>query len=221
MSNIVPLNWHTFFNNQKSWSINLRETETTKKTQTAFSRDNLTLDKEVVHVQKWKLKHLLSHVQKGSQKINTSYVYHLQNPFFCSKEFSGTSFLRIIFVALYNDLCQLGRIPMTCGERQVSSPKFRIGMPTSRLPLPLPWQSDEPKQHHHHQSAKRLDALKKQSNCSYLRLSPLPVTVTTRIITFLIGNPYKPSFATVTGRGDNPTHILFEGNILLRGTLLY
>ena len=27
-------------------------------------------------------------------------------------------------------------------------------------------------------------------------LSPLPVTVTTRIITFLVGDPYKPSFAT-------------------------
>ena len=25
------------------------------------------------------------------------------------------------------------------------------------------------------------------------------------IITFLVGDPYKPSFATVTGRGDNPT----------------
>ncbi len=36
---------------------------------------------------------------------------------------------------------------------------------------------------------------------------PLPVTVTTRIITFLVGNPYKPSFATVTGRGDNPRYI--------------
>ncbi len=38
-----------------------------------------------------------------------------------------------------------------------------------------------------------------------LGLSPLPVTVTTRIITSLVGDPYKPSFATVTGRGDNPT----------------
>ena len=37
-------------------------------------------------------------------------------------------------------------------------------------------------------------------------LSPLPVTVTTRIITFLVGDPYKPSFATVTGRGDNPNN---------------
>ena len=37
-------------------------------------------------------------------------------------------------------------------------------------------------------------------------LSPLPVTVTTWIITFLVGDPYKPSFATVTGRGDNPTY---------------
>ena len=40
----------------------------------------------------------------------------------------------------------------------------------------------------------------------YIGLSPLPVTVTTRIITFLVGHPYKPSFATVTGRGDNPTY---------------
>ena len=31
--------------------------------------------------------------------------------------------------------------------------------------------------------------------------------VTTRIITFLIGNPYKPSFVTVTGWGVDPTHI--------------
>ena len=36
-------------------------------------------------------------------------------------------------------------------------------------------------------------------------LSPWPATVTTRIILFLVGDPYKPSFATVTGRGDNPT----------------
>ena len=35
----------------------------------------------------------------------------------------------------------------------------------------------------------------------YFRSTPLPVTVTTRIITFLAGDPYKPSFATVTGRG--------------------
>ncbi len=41
----------------------------------------------------------------------------------------------------------------------------------------------------------------------YIRSTPHPVTVTTRIITFLVGNPYKPSFATVTGRGDNPNYI--------------
>ena len=44
----------------------------------------------------------------------------------------------------------------------------------------------------------------------YIGLSPLPVTVTTRIITFLVGDPYKPSFATVTGRGDNPIYIVFS-----------
>ena len=32
--------------------------------------------------------------------------------------------------------------------------------------------------------------------CQYVRSTPHPLTVTTRIITFLVGNPYKPSFAT-------------------------
>ena len=35
----------------------------------------------------------------------------------------------------------------------------------------------------------------------FVGTTPHPVTVTTRIITFLVGNPYKPSFATVTGWG--------------------
>ena len=34
-----------------------------------------------------------------------------------------------------------------------------------------------------------------------LGTTPHPVTVTTRTITFLIGNPFKPSFVTVTGWG--------------------
>ena len=42
----------------------------------------------------------------------------------------------------------------------------------------------------------------------YFGLSPCPVTVTTRIIIFLVGDPYKPSFATVTGRGDNPIYTI-------------
>ena len=42
----------------------------------------------------------------------------------------------------------------------------------------------------------------------YIGYCPLPLTVTTRIITFLVGNPYKPSFATVTGRGHHPSYIL-------------
>ena len=42
----------------------------------------------------------------------------------------------------------------------------------------------------------------------YFGLPPHPVTVTTRIITFLVGDPYKPSFATVTGRGDKPRDTL-------------
>ena len=40
----------------------------------------------------------------------------------------------------------------------------------------------------------------------YLGCGPLPVTVTTRIITFLVGDPYKPSFPTVTGRGPHPIY---------------
>ena len=36
---------------------------------------------------------------------------------------------------------------------------------------------------------------------SSIGCGPLPVTVTTRIITFSIRDPYKPSFTTVTGRG--------------------
>ena len=35
----------------------------------------------------------------------------------------------------------------------------------------------------------------------YLGCGPLTVTVTTRIITFLVGDPYKPSFTTVPVRG--------------------
>ena len=37
--------------------------------------------------------------------------------------------------------------------------------------------------------------------CVYLGLSPLPVRVTTRIIIFLVGNPYKPSFPLLLGGG--------------------
>ena len=36
---------------------------------------------------------------------------------------------------------------------------------------------------------------------------PLPVTVTTRIITYLVGDSHKPSFATVTGRRPHPSHM--------------
>ena len=40
----------------------------------------------------------------------------------------------------------------------------------------------------------------------YVGLPPCPVTVTNRIVIFLVGDPYKPSFTTVTGRGDNPIY---------------
>ena len=35
----------------------------------------------------------------------------------------------------------------------------------------------------------------------HVGLSSFPVIVTTRIITFLVGNPYKPSFPLLLGRG--------------------
>ena len=38
----------------------------------------------------------------------------------------------------------------------------------------------------------------------YLGCGPLPATVTTRIATNSVGDPYKPSFATVTERGPHP-----------------
>ncbi len=43
----------------------------------------------------------------------------------------------------------------------------------------------------------------------YIGLFPCPVTVTTRIIIFLVGDPYKPSFATVTGRGTTQIYIRY------------
>ena len=46
---------------------------------------------------------------------------------------------------------------------------------------------------------------------AYFGCGPLPVTVTTRVITNSVGNPYKPSFATVTGRGPHPRHIITMG----------
>ena len=41
----------------------------------------------------------------------------------------------------------------------------------------------------------------------YIGLSTFPVIVTTRIISCLAGDSYKPSFATSTGKGDNPKYI--------------
>ena len=41
----------------------------------------------------------------------------------------------------------------------------------------------------------------------YVELSSCPLTVTTRNSRFLVGDPYKPSFVTVTGRGVNPTYM--------------
>ena len=43
----------------------------------------------------------------------------------------------------------------------------------------------------------------------YIGTIPHPVTVTTRIIPFLVGNPYKPSFVTVTAVGGRPNPYMF------------
>ena len=43
----------------------------------------------------------------------------------------------------------------------------------------------------------------------YIGCGPLPVTVTTGTITFLVGDPYKPSFATVTGWGVDPIYSIY------------
>ena len=47
---------------------------------------------------------------------------------------------------------------------------------------------------------------------NYLGYGPFPVTVTTRIIPILVGNPYEPLFATVAGKGPQPkcTTVLWD-----------
>ena len=51
----------------------------------------------------------------------------------------------------------------------------------------------------------------------FIGLSPLPVTVTTRIITFLVGDPYKPSFPLLLGGGTTQSiYILFAGSVQTR-----
>ena len=45
---------------------------------------------------------------------------------------------------------------------------------------------------------------------TYFGYGPFPVTVTTRIIPFLVGNPYEPLFATVTGKGPHPRHTFID-----------
>ena len=42
----------------------------------------------------------------------------------------------------------------------------------------------------------------------YFGCGPLPATVTTRTITYLVGDSYKPSFTTVTVRGPHPRYII-------------
>ncbi len=46
----------------------------------------------------------------------------------------------------------------------------------------------------------------------FIGLSPLPVRVTTRIITFLVGNLYKPSFPLLLGGGT--TQLIHDMNMI-------
>ena len=48
-----------------------------------------------------------------------------------------------------------------------------------------------------------------------LGLSPCPVTVTTRIITFLVGDPYKPSFPVLLGGGTTQNKPINSGGRIL------
>ena len=49
------------------------------------------------------------------------------------------------------------------------------------------------------------------SNYTHMHgLVPFPVIVTTRIISCLVGDSYKLSFATISGKGDNPTYPIYS-----------
>jgi len=50
---------------------------------------------------------------------------------------------------------------------------------------------------------------------------PQPVTVTTRIVPFLVGNFYKPSFVTVTGWGVDLKYSMILVITMLQGTLSF
>ena len=77
---------------------------------------------------------------------------------------------------------------------------------TKSIQLCYCWQSDG-----HFIRPAPVDALK----LIYIRSTPHPVTVTTRIITFLVGNSYKPSFPTVTVRGPHPKYTWMNGYMKL------
>ena len=51
----------------------------------------------------------------------------------------------------------------------------------------------------------------------YIGLPPLPVRVTTRSITFLVGNPYKPSFPLSPWEGGQPN--LYKSEVLRRAVV--
>ena len=86
--------------------------------------------------------------------------------------------------------CQIGSIfpRVQGGNKKICE----LPPPSCFLYLPIPTKTN--------MTMKKTPVL----NRRYIRSTPHPVTVTTRNIIFLVGNPYKPSFATVTGRGVVP-----------------
>ena len=52
--------------------------------------------------------------------------------------------------------------------------------------------------------------LKGMFDVVYFGLSPFPVIVTTRIITFLVGNPYNPSVPLLLGRGTTQSILIYK-----------
>ena len=70
-------------------------------------------------------------------------------------------------------------------------------------------------------AGKKTHILKKKNTKRnlYFGCGPLPATVATRIITYFVGDSYKPSFATVTRRGPHPTYTI--AILLEKGEICY
>ena len=98
------------------------------------------------------------------------------------------------------------------------SPRTWCSQTHGRLPQPRPWRiwaSETPPWGVSWTSVPKSDSLLGSfmlNNHIYVGCGPVTVTVTTRIITFLVGDPYKPSFTTVTVRGPHPIYMYIYDN---------